>query len=248
MSYHWPGNVRELENTLERAVLACDGQVIHGHHLPPTLQTAEASGTTVQSLALRRHRAVREGPDPGCAEERPRQPGEGGAAAGDHGADHRVQDPQVRHRGRAVPRRAVRRGRTAADRHALISRPKRNGREPPGNRDGPVARALPRSSGYSGAPGSGRSRTSTGASAGTSGNPRLRLGWRATLERCPGRRGAPVGDRSARPSVPDDPPITDRNPDGTRRPSSRGLAGAFPRENGGACGGGGGEEPSGRRG
>jgi Nif-specific regulatory protein len=49
MSYHWPGNVRELENTLERAVLTCDGQVIHGHHLPPTLQTAEASGTVVQS-------------------------------------------------------------------------------------------------------------------------------------------------------------------------------------------------------
>jgi Nif-specific regulatory protein len=45
MSYHWPGNVRELENTLERAVLMCDGQVIHGHHLPPSLQTAEASGT-----------------------------------------------------------------------------------------------------------------------------------------------------------------------------------------------------------
>lgn len=51
-SYHWPGNVRELENTIERAVLVCDGRVIHGHHLPPTLQTAEASGTvTRQSLA-----------------------------------------------------------------------------------------------------------------------------------------------------------------------------------------------------
>ena len=48
MSYHWPGNVRELENTLERAVLICDGQVIHGHHLPPSLQTAEASGTVTR--------------------------------------------------------------------------------------------------------------------------------------------------------------------------------------------------------
>lgn len=51
-SYHWPGNVRELENTLERAVLVCDANVIHGHHLPPTLQTAEGSGTVTQlSLA-----------------------------------------------------------------------------------------------------------------------------------------------------------------------------------------------------
>ena len=44
-SYHYPGNVRELENTIERAVLVCDSNVIHGHHLPPTLQTAEISGT-----------------------------------------------------------------------------------------------------------------------------------------------------------------------------------------------------------
>ena len=44
MSYHWPGNVRELENVLERAVLVCDGEVLHAHHLPPTLQTAETSG------------------------------------------------------------------------------------------------------------------------------------------------------------------------------------------------------------
>ncbi len=45
MAYHWPGNVRELENAIERAVLVCDGQVVHAHHLPPSLQTAEASGT-----------------------------------------------------------------------------------------------------------------------------------------------------------------------------------------------------------
>ena len=47
-SYHFPGNVRELENTIERAVLVCDANVIHGHHLPPTLQTAEVSGTMTQ--------------------------------------------------------------------------------------------------------------------------------------------------------------------------------------------------------
>jgi Nif-specific regulatory protein len=51
MSYHWPGNVRELENCIERAVLVGEGHVIHAHHLPPTLQTAEVSGT-VPRLSL----------------------------------------------------------------------------------------------------------------------------------------------------------------------------------------------------
>jgi len=48
MAYHWPGNVRELENCIERAVLMSNDDVIHGHHLPPTLQTAEASGTAMK--------------------------------------------------------------------------------------------------------------------------------------------------------------------------------------------------------
>ncbi|MCC6694065.1 MAG: nif-specific transcriptional activator NifA [Candidatus Hydrogenedentes bacterium] len=47
-SYHWPGNVRELENCIERAVLLSNDDVVHGHHLPPTLQTAEASGTVMK--------------------------------------------------------------------------------------------------------------------------------------------------------------------------------------------------------
>jgi Nif-specific regulatory protein len=47
-SYHWPGNVRELANVIERAVVLCDAQVIHSHHLPPTLQTAEASDTMLR--------------------------------------------------------------------------------------------------------------------------------------------------------------------------------------------------------
>jgi Nif-specific regulatory protein len=47
-SYHWPGNVRELENSIERAVLLSTDDVLYGHHLPPTLQTAEASNTVMR--------------------------------------------------------------------------------------------------------------------------------------------------------------------------------------------------------
>jgi Nif-specific regulatory protein len=45
VSYHWPGNVRELENCIERAVLLSTDGVIHAYHLPPTLQTSDASDT-----------------------------------------------------------------------------------------------------------------------------------------------------------------------------------------------------------
>src|SRR5450631_3345188 len=34
-NYSWPGNVRELRNTLERAVIVCDGSVVETRHLPP---------------------------------------------------------------------------------------------------------------------------------------------------------------------------------------------------------------------
>ena len=48
-AYHFPGNVRELENAIERAIVVCDESVIHGHHLPPTLQTAEISDTVTKT-------------------------------------------------------------------------------------------------------------------------------------------------------------------------------------------------------
>ena len=34
-AYSWPGNAREMRNTLERAVIVCDGAVIETRHLPP---------------------------------------------------------------------------------------------------------------------------------------------------------------------------------------------------------------------
>jgi Nif-specific regulatory protein len=46
-SYHWPGNVRELENIMERGVILAEGDALHPHHLPPTLQTAEQVGAPV---------------------------------------------------------------------------------------------------------------------------------------------------------------------------------------------------------
>jgi Nif-specific regulatory protein len=45
MIYHWPGNVRELENCIERAVILSSDGVIHAYHLPPSLQSAESTGT-----------------------------------------------------------------------------------------------------------------------------------------------------------------------------------------------------------
>ncbi len=39
-SHQWPGNVRELRNTLERAVIVCDGALIEPRHLPPNFGSA----------------------------------------------------------------------------------------------------------------------------------------------------------------------------------------------------------------
>ncbi|MCW3789687.1 sigma-54 interaction domain-containing protein [Plebeiibacterium sediminum] len=45
MMYRWPGNVRELENVIERACILSRDNVVHGYHLPPTLQTASSTAT-----------------------------------------------------------------------------------------------------------------------------------------------------------------------------------------------------------
>ncbi|HEV3206213.1 MAG TPA: sigma-54 dependent transcriptional regulator [Terriglobales bacterium] len=52
-NYSWPGNVREVRNTLERAVIVCDGAVVETKHLPPgfgqsSLRTSTEDADTVR--------------------------------------------------------------------------------------------------------------------------------------------------------------------------------------------------------
>jgi Nif-specific regulatory protein len=57
-AYHWPGNVRELENCIEYAVLLATADVIHGHHLPPTLQLPAAGESAQRGLLKARVEVV----------------------------------------------------------------------------------------------------------------------------------------------------------------------------------------------
>ena len=107
MAYHWPGNVRELENTTERAVLVCDGHVVQGHHLPPTLQTAKASGT-VPTVSLDEAVASYEKDLIQDALKTTRgRPCSSGHAARLHGAHHQLQREEIPHRLRPLSRVAA---------------------------------------------------------------------------------------------------------------------------------------------
>lgn len=50
MNYHWKGNVRELENTIERAVILCDGSVIAPEHFTLSKQPVLASAKSSQPI------------------------------------------------------------------------------------------------------------------------------------------------------------------------------------------------------
>src|SRR5713226_6837164 len=52
-SYNWPGNIREVRNTLERAVIVCDGKIVDQRHLPPNfgssgMKTASSDGDGIR--------------------------------------------------------------------------------------------------------------------------------------------------------------------------------------------------------
>lgn len=54
LHYPWPGNIRELENTLERAVVLCQGEEITPAELPPHLSESPQQAAGLQAALLRR--------------------------------------------------------------------------------------------------------------------------------------------------------------------------------------------------
>jgi DNA-binding NtrC family response regulator len=65
MGYHWKGNVRELENTMERAVILCDGDVITPDHfllskevVSGTVTAYSSTSGTLESVAKEALRAA----------------------------------------------------------------------------------------------------------------------------------------------------------------------------------------------
>ncbi len=50
LAYDWPGNIRELRNTIERATVLADGEVITIHDLPDNFRTLDIEGVSTSSL------------------------------------------------------------------------------------------------------------------------------------------------------------------------------------------------------
>ncbi len=47
-AYSWPGNIRELRNTVERAMILVDGEIIGEEHLPPDMQASRPEAATLR--------------------------------------------------------------------------------------------------------------------------------------------------------------------------------------------------------
>jgi DNA-binding NtrC family response regulator len=47
-AYAWPGNIRELRNTVERAMILADGDIIGEEHLPPDMQASRPEAATLR--------------------------------------------------------------------------------------------------------------------------------------------------------------------------------------------------------
>jgi Nif-specific regulatory protein len=48
--YSWPGNVQELTDAIEYAVVSCEGETVHAHHLPMAIRRTEYGSMHSESL------------------------------------------------------------------------------------------------------------------------------------------------------------------------------------------------------
>jgi DNA-binding NtrC family response regulator len=52
INYAWPGNVRELENSIERAAILAETDVIHSHDLPDKLRTTSPVMASIENTGM----------------------------------------------------------------------------------------------------------------------------------------------------------------------------------------------------
>jgi DNA-binding NtrC family response regulator len=52
-NYSWPGNIRELRNTLERAIIVCEGSIVEQKHLPPNFGQVMPRASVQEANAVR---------------------------------------------------------------------------------------------------------------------------------------------------------------------------------------------------
>ena len=57
-AYNWPGNVREIENTIERAIILCNGPEIGPQHIWTTSSEEAVSADTLREASLQGARAA----------------------------------------------------------------------------------------------------------------------------------------------------------------------------------------------
>ena len=102
--YSWPGNVRELQNSIERAVLLSDGEIIGANNL--TLE-GRAEGEAITADGYHEPRGTGAGSDSAGAVRRQRGTERGREITGGFPARPELQDPAAEPRLEDVPQRVM---------------------------------------------------------------------------------------------------------------------------------------------